>query len=219
MIARLIDGVPRRAPGSARLLLLAALIARAAVRRRLSAHRADPDLVLRLYRPGLEHHDGLCRAVVARPRALCRARRLYRGVALRAFRHRPVARPPGRGAGGGFGRRLHRLSGVSLPRRRRLFRHPDHRVRRIRARRLRSFELDQRIVGPVPAGRAIHPQRSLAPARPSGDVLLHPAGRDRARLGFLPRACCKAASAISGWRSARTRRPRARPASTSSTTR
>ena len=31
--------------------------------------------------------------------------------------------------------------------------------------------------------------------------------------------CCKAASAISGWRSARTRKPRARPASTPSATR
>ena len=27
--------------------------------------------------PGLEHHDGLCRPAFARPRALCRARRLY----------------------------------------------------------------------------------------------------------------------------------------------
>ena len=61
MIARLLDGVPRRA-----LVLLAALLAaldrRAVVRQRLSAHRADPHPVFRLYRPGLEHHDGLCRA-------------------------------------------------------------------------------------------------------------------------------------------------------------
>ena len=36
-------------------------------------------------------------------------------------------------------RRLHRLSGLPLSRRRRLFRHPDHRLRRIRPHRLRSF--------------------------------------------------------------------------------
>ncbi len=35
----------------------------------------------------------------------------------------------------------------------------------------------------------------------------------------LPHGCCKAASAISGWRSARTRRRRAPPASTRSVTR
>ena len=52
-------------------------------------------------------------------------------------------------------------------------------VRRIRAHRLRSFELDRRLGRPVPAGRAIRAQRSLAAARPSGDVLLRPAGRDR----------------------------------------
>ena len=51
-------------------------------------------------------------------------------------------------------RRVHRLSGVPLRRRRRLFRHPHHRVRRIRPHRLRSFRLGRRLGRPVPAGRA-----------------------------------------------------------------
>ena len=78
-----------------------------------------------------------------------------------------------------LGRRRHRLSRLPLRRRRRLFRHPHHRLRRIRAHRLRPLELDRRLGRPVPAGRAIHAQRPLEPARPSGDVLLRPARRDR----------------------------------------
>ncbi len=85
----------------------------------------------------------------------------------------------GGGAGGGAGRRLHRLPGVPLPRRRRLFRHPDHRVRRVRPRRLRSSDLDRGLGRPVPAGGAVHPQRPVESARPAGDVLLHPARRRR----------------------------------------
>ena len=44
---------------------------------------------------------------------------------------------------------------------------------------------------PVPAGRAIHPQRSLEPARPAGDVLLRDPGADRAGLRAVPRAAAK----------------------------
>ena len=65
-----------------------ALLAAPLVRQRLPAHRSDPHSLLRLRGAGLEHHDGLCRPAVARPRALCRARRLHGGGALRAFRHR-----------------------------------------------------------------------------------------------------------------------------------
>ena len=53
------------------------------------------------------------------------------------------------------------------------------------------LELDRRLRRAVPAGRAIFPQRSLAPARPSGDVLLHPARRHRACPHLLPRAAAE----------------------------
>ena len=94
-------------------------------------------------------------------------------------------------------RRDHWLSGVSLRRRRRLFRHPHHRVCRVRAHRLRSSGLRQRICRPVPAGRAICPQRSVAAARQPDDVLLRDPGRDgrwqlvlsrfllRSRIGYF----------------------------------
>ena len=62
-------------------------------------------------------------------------------------------------------------------------------------------------------------QRSVEPARQSDDVLLRDAGAHGRALRALPRCCCGAASAITGRRSARTRRPRARSASTPSATR
>ena len=52
---------------------------RAVARQRLSAHRPDRHSLFRLYRAGLEHHDGLCRAALARSCDLCGARRLRRG--------------------------------------------------------------------------------------------------------------------------------------------
>ena len=51
-------------------------------------------------------------------------------------------------------RRGHRLSRVPLRRRRRLFRDPHHRLRRVRAHRLRPFQLGRRLGRAVPAGRA-----------------------------------------------------------------
>ena len=57
------------------------------------------------------------------------------------------------------------------------------------------------------------------PARPAGDVLLRDPGADGRWPSCSAARCCAAASAISGWRSARTRRPRARSASTPSATR
>ena len=118
---------------------------RAGVRQRLPAHRAHPHSLFRLHRPGLEHPDGLCRAAVARTCALCRARRLHHGGALRAFRHRTLARHAGRDPDLGRLRRHHRLPGVPLRRGGRLFRHPDHRVRRVRPHRLRSLRLGRRL--------------------------------------------------------------------------
>ena len=46
--------------------------------------------------PSVEHHDGLCRAALARPCDLCRARRLCRRDPVHALRHRSVARTVGR---------------------------------------------------------------------------------------------------------------------------
>ena len=59
----------------------------------------------------------------------------------------------------------HRLSGVPLRRRRRLFRDPDHRVRRIRAHRLRPLRLGRRLGRPVPAGRATTRRNDLSNLR------------------------------------------------------
>ena len=57
-------------------------------------------LLFRLCRPGLEHHDGLCRAAVARARDLYRSRRLCRGDLVYPLRRQSLAR---------FARRLFRL--------------------------------------------------------------------------------------------------------------
>ncbi len=81
------------------------------------------------------------------------------------------------------------------------------------------LELDQRIVRAVPAGRAIHPQRPLAVCAAVRRCSITSCWPRPCSPLFSAAPCCKAASAISGERSARTRRPRARPASTSSTTR
>ena len=63
------------------------------------------------------------------------------------------------------------------------------------------------------------PQRSLESARPAGDVLLHHPGDDGGGVRASAICCCAAASAISGRRSARTSRRRARSASTRFATR
>ena len=102
---------------------------------------------------------------------------------------------------------------------RRLFRDPDDRLRRIRADRLRPFRLGRWLGRLVPAGQAIHRQRSVAAARLAVDVLLRDARRDGAGVHRLPCCCCTAGSAISGWPSARTSRRPARSASTPSATR
>ena len=126
---------------------------RAVAGQRLSAHRPHRHFIFRLHRTGLEHHDGLCRPALARSRDLCRARRLCRGRAVHPLRRRAMARISRRHTGLRGVRRRHRLSGVSLRRLRRLLRHPHHRVRRVRAHRLRSSGLRQRIGRPVPAGQ------------------------------------------------------------------
>ena len=58
---------------------------RALVCQRLPAHGPDPHFLFRIHRAGLEHHDGFCGPVVARPRDLYRARRLCDGGAVRFF--------------------------------------------------------------------------------------------------------------------------------------
>ena len=138
---------------------------------------------------------------------------------VHAVRHRALAGPR-RGHSRRRGLRGdHRLSALSLWRHRRLFRHPHHRLRRIRPHRLRQLGLCQRLERPVPAGQAIRAQRSVAAARRSDHVLLrHPRG-DGAHLRALPCALEAAASAISGSRSAKTSRRRGPPASTPSATR
>ncbi len=70
---------------------------------------------------------------------LCRARRLRGRGALCPFRHRAVARIGCGDRDRGGLRRDHRLPRLPLRRRRRLFRDPHHRLRRVRAHRLRSF--------------------------------------------------------------------------------
>ena len=62
-------------------------------------------------------------------------------------------------------------------------------------------------------------QRPVEPARQAGDVLLRDPRAHRARRSCSAMCCCAAASAISGWRSARTRKRRARSASIRSATR
>ncbi len=86
---------------------------------------------------------------------------------------------------------VHRLSRLPLSGRRRLFRHPHHRLRRIRPRRLRSPQLDRRLGRPVPAGQAIYAQQSLAAARRPGDVLLRAARRHGGGLRRLPHAAAE----------------------------
>ena len=160
---------------------------RAVGRQRLSRHGSHSHSLSRLYRPSLEHHDGLCRPAFARPCHLCRARRLYRGGAVHALRRRPVVRLSRRHAGCRGVRRGHRLSRFPLRRHRRLFRHPHHRLRRICPHRLRPSRHRQRRRRPVPAGRAICAQRSVAAARRSDDVLLRDPRRHARRVHPVPR--------------------------------
>ena len=69
---------------------------------------------------------------------------------------------------------------------RRLFRDPDHRVRRVRAHRLRPFRLGRRLGRLLPAGRAVHAERSVEPARQADHVLLRDAGADRRGVSAVP---------------------------------
>ena len=108
---------------------------------------------------------------------------------VHALRHRALARAPGGDTGRGRLRRRDRLSRLSLRRRRRLFRHPYHRLCRIRPHRLRSSRYRQCVRRLVPAGGAIRAQRPVAAARQSGDVLLRDPGGDRGRFRAQPRSC------------------------------
>ena len=179
-------------PGRCSRCCSSALLVAPLLRQRLSAHRPHPHPLFRLYRPGLEHHDGLCRPALARPCALCRARRLHDRGALRAFRHRRRGSACSAAIAGRVAvRRGHRLPRLPLRRRRRLFRHPDHRVRRVRPHRLRPFQLGRRLERLLPAGRQLHAQRSLEPARPADDVLLRDPGADRRGVRCSAASCCK----------------------------
>ena len=80
------------------------------------------------------------------------------------------------------------------------------------------LERGQRLRRPVPAGRAICAQRSVAAARRSDDVLLRDPRGDGAGVPALPYPA-QAGSAITGSPSARTNRRRAPPASIHSATR
>ena len=88
-------------------------------------------------------------------------------------------------------RRDHRIPGVPLRRRRRLFRHPDHRVRGVRPHRLRPSALRRRLGRILPARGAVHAERPVEPARPAGDVLLRHPGAHRHRLPAVPRAAAQ----------------------------
>ena len=89
----------------------------------------------------------------------------------------------------GGGRRRDRLPGLPLRRRRRLFRHPHHRLCRVRAHRLRSLALGRRLGRLLPAGRQLRQERSPEPARQPDHVLLRHARHDGGGLPALPRCC------------------------------
>ena len=88
-------------------------------------------------------------------------------------------------------RRRHRLPRLPFPGRWRLFRNPDHRIRRVRSHRLRPFRLGQRLEWLVSAGRQLHAERSVEPARQADHVLLHAAGAHRRGAGDLPCAAAQ----------------------------
>ena len=96
--------------------LLAVLLIVPLAGQRLSAHGPDPRALSRLYRPGLEHHDGLRRPAVARQRPLCRARRLCGGGAVHPLSASGRGSGFWRRSGRGGMRRDHRLSRLSLRR-------------------------------------------------------------------------------------------------------
>ena len=211
----------RAARWSCSRALLAALLAAPLLRQRLPAHRPDPDPLFRLHRPGLEHHDGLCRAALARPRALCRARRLHDGGALRAFRHRPVDRPARSrspvamacGAVIGFLAFRFGVAGVYFA----ILTIAFAEFARIG---FDHFALGRRLGRLLPAGRATTRSNDLWNLRGKPVMFYYVIlALTVAALRAVPRCCCAAASAISGRRSARTRRRRARSASTRSATR
>ena len=153
---------------------------------------------------------GFAGPAFARPRALCRARRLCHGGAFRPLRHLPPWLGMRRGHGGGGPRRhCHRRAQLPLRRHRRLFRAPHHRLRRIHPHPLRSSRLVRRLERAVPAGAnlAARRPRAICAARLSMFYYLLLA-MVRRRWGSA-RACCAGASATTGRPSARTRRPRA----------
>ena len=73
----------------------------------------------------------------------------------------------------------------------RVLRHPHHRLRRVRAHRLRPLRLGARLLGPVPAGGELHRERPVEPARQPADVLLPDARPDGGRLRAVPRAAAQ----------------------------
>ena len=116
-------------------------------------------------------------------------------------------------------RRGHWLSRFPFRRFGRLFRDPHHRLCRICPHWLRPSRPGQCVRWPVPAGRAVRAQRSMAAARQSDHVLLRDARGHGVGLRTMPACCCAAVSVISGSPSGRTSRRRAPPVSIRSATR
>ncbi len=143
MIARLIEGVPRRM-----LFLLVSAAGAALVVPLFAGDYLLTVLILILYFAYIGQAWNIMMGFAGQ---LSLGHALYVGLgaytAAALFVHFGIGPWLGLARGGAdrrARRRFRRLSGFSLPGRRRLFRHPDHRGRRVRARRLRPSELDQR---------------------------------------------------------------------------
>ena len=143
MIAQLIDGVPRRV-----LILLGVLLAALVLAPLVASDYLLTVLIVILYFAYIGQAWNIMMGFAGQ---LSLGHALYVGLgaytAAALYVHFGIGPWLGLlvgGAGGGAGRRLHRLSRLPFPRRRRLFRHPHHRGRRIRPRRLRSSGLDRR---------------------------------------------------------------------------
>ena len=203
---------PRRASLSWRLLLIALPLFAGNYR----AFRRDADPLLRLYRPGVERDDGLRRPALARPRPLCRRRRLCGGGAVLPFRHRAwVGLWPSMLVSRGVRRVIGFLAfrfgiaGVYFA----LLTIAFAEFTRIG---FDHFALDRRPGGHVPAVAQRDAWDLAQLPRPAAHVLLRDARADRGRLRRSVCCCCAGAPAITGRRSARTRKPRRRSASTPS---
>ena len=183
-------------------------------------HRADPHPLFRLRRPGLEHHDGLCRPALARPRALRRPRRLC------GRRRSTCISASARGSGCGCRWRSRRAAGAVIG-----FLAFRFGVGGVYFAILTiAFAEFARIgfdhwswVGgsagfflPV----ANYTRNDLLSLRGSPTMFYYvAAGHDGWRPSSCATRCCAAAPATTGRRSARARRPRRRSASTPSATR